>query len=171
MASDPFVRPEGAAGARAGQAMAIENAPAERWAARAVPATGRVLEIGCGPGVGLSTLGRRAVGVDVSRPMVQEAKRRAPAAAVVQADAVGLPFPDASFHAAIAVHCLALMPARALAEVRRALVPDGSLIAVHRPPAAGGPEPARMAERLREAGFRRVDCRALGERSVFTGRR
>jgi len=101
----------------------------------------RVLDIGVGPGylacqmaevVGAGGLVR---GVDPSPSMLAIAGRRRPGAGaapveLADGDATALPFPDASFDAAVSTQVyeyVADMPA-ALAEARRVLAPGGRLL-------------------------------------------
>jgi SAM-dependent methyltransferase len=103
---------------------------------------GRLLEIGVGTGrisLPLHRRGRRMVGIDLSEPMleryrVKAAADRLAAPAVVRGDATRLPFRDALFDAVIEVHVLHLIPQwrRAVAEVRRVLVPGGVLVVARR---------------------------------------
>lgn len=89
-----------------------------------------VLDAGCGDGV-LSCLlaqrGVRVVGVDISEPNIEAAKRRAAEWGVSEqteftlGDAEELPFPDESFGTVISCHVLEHLPDfyRGLSEVRR----------------------------------------------------
>ena len=116
--------------------------PAERaavgaWRRRlAVEARGRVLEIAAGTGAQFRWYGP---GVDVTalepdHAMLSRARRRAARAAarvaVVEGRAEELPFPDGSFDAAVSAFALCTVadPAAALTELRRVLVPGGSLL-------------------------------------------
>lgn len=100
------------------------------------PAHGRILDCGCGPGgllrllcapgrsvTGRSVIGRSVTGVDVSALMLAQARRHAPQAGLVQADAGLLPFADGCFDAACVCLVLHALPApvadAALREVRR----------------------------------------------------
>ena len=68
------------------------------------PGRGRCLDLGCGTGVAipeLTRLGWTVVGVDVSQEMLSRA--RAHGAELHLADAKALPFPDASFDAAVSI--------------------------------------------------------------------
>lgn len=167
---DPFAYPQGALGILAGRIMAAQNGDVERWAAALMPATGSVLEIGCGPGVALQALGPRAVGVDISRPMVVEARKRAPGSHIVQADAAALPFADGSFGAAMAVHCLALLPPQGLAELRRVLAAGAPMVGVHREVRQGGPEPRALVDALHAARFDGVSSKHESGRLVLRAR-
>jgi ubiquinone/menaquinone biosynthesis C-methylase UbiE len=122
---------------------------ADRVAERIAAAGGlgpasRVLEVGIGTGrIALPlaeqladpsdpSRGGRVVGVDLSGPMLARlvAKRGPRCVDVLRADAARLPFPDARFDAAVAVHVFHLIPAwrQALAEVGRVLRPAGLLV-------------------------------------------
>jgi SAM-dependent methyltransferase len=104
----------------------------------AVPVGGRVLDLGCGPGVYLAASRareplRRQVGVDLSVGMLDEARHRlADAAHLLAADAVALPFDGASFDGVLANHMLYHVPeiGQAVAEVRRVLCEGGTFLAV-----------------------------------------
>ncbi|HLL55777.1 MAG TPA: class I SAM-dependent methyltransferase [Myxococcaceae bacterium] len=94
-------------------------------------ARGRVLEVGCGTGRNLPLYpeGTRVIGVDVSPDVLRAARARAPTVPLVRASAEALPFRDGSFDVAVSglVFCSVPDPARGLAEVRRVLVPGGTL--------------------------------------------
>jgi SAM-dependent methyltransferase len=96
---------------------------------------GPLLDAGCGTGGLLKRLaaalpGRAAVGLDY----VASAARRAAAKSgrpVTAGDANRLPFPDASFGAAISIDVIChagVDPARALAELHRVLRPGGTVV-------------------------------------------
>lgn len=91
-----------------------------------------VLDVGCGAGLAVSELssrGFRAVGVDLSPAMVDEARRRSPEAEFLVGDASSLPVEGgfAGYRADKVFHELA-EPALALAEARRVLVPGGRIV-------------------------------------------
>jgi SAM-dependent methyltransferase len=95
-----------------------------------------VVEIGCGRGGGCSYVGRylrpRSVcGVDLAENVVRYCRQRHPVPAVrfVTGDAESLPFPDASFDAALNVESSHCYPSftRFLGEVGRILRPGGTL--------------------------------------------
>ena len=96
---------------------------------------GAVLELGCGAGATFShyRAGARVIATDYSEHMLKratDAAREAEADIVVRhADAMALPFEDASFDAVVSslVLCSVPGPQVALAEVRRVLKPDGHL--------------------------------------------
>ncbi len=101
---------------------------------------GPILDLGCGAGLVLRRLSRDfrtvpVVGMDVSRPMLEEAmaqlREHAEAADFVRAQAPELPFNDASLGAVVAVgfvHFLADLGAL-LNEVARVLKPRGRFVA------------------------------------------
>ncbi len=101
---------------------------------------GRVLEIGGGTGVNLPFYGddvRELIIAEPEAPMARRLDRRlqgqpqlAARARVIAASAENLPLADASCDAAVStlVLCTVRDPDRALAEVRRVLVPGGSLV-------------------------------------------
>lgn len=108
-----------------------------RWIPRA---HGRVLELGVGSGLNLALYdaGRVAqvTGIDPSAPLLAKAAARAAEAPVpvelVRTGAERLPFADAAFDSAVVTYSLCSVddPGRALAEVRRVLVPGGELVFV-----------------------------------------
>jgi SAM-dependent methyltransferase len=112
----------------------VDELVADRLEAALGPAR-RLLEVGVGTGriaLPLHRRGRRPVGVDLSRPMLERYRAKAVAAGlapptVLLADATRLPFGDARFDAVLEVHVLHLVPdwRRALAEARRVLAPGG----------------------------------------------
>jgi SAM-dependent methyltransferase len=165
-----------------------------------------VLDIGCGTGATTAELARRVgpsgsvLGVDVSAPMLEAARRRGVASATfTQGDAQIYPFDAGSFDAAFSRFGVMFFadPLAAFANIRRALRPGGRLgfvcwrkafeqewvrVAVEAAqlPADGldrlGAEPFSLAdpERLRdllsEAGYVRVVLRAV-EHDVLVGGR
>lgn len=105
------------------------------------PGEGRaVLDIGCGAGATTLAMARRlgpagrCVGVDISRPLVDAAARRAaseglPSASFVAADAQTHPFEPAAFDAAISRFGVMFFsdPTAAFAAIRAAVRPGGRL--------------------------------------------
>ncbi|HYF47253.1 MAG TPA: class I SAM-dependent methyltransferase [Acidimicrobiales bacterium] len=98
--------------------------------AEALIGHGPVLEIGVGTGriaLPLADAGLDVVGIDLSRPMLDELRSKGDAVPVAEADCTALPFPDDSFGAVIAAHVFHLVPEwrDASLEVLRVLRPDG----------------------------------------------
>ena len=90
-----------------------------------------VLEVGCGTGLILrriEPLARRAVGLDVSRGMLERASRRG--LDVVEGDARALPFVDGAFDVVCSFKTLAHVPnvERAVHEMVRVTRPGGHLL-------------------------------------------
>jgi len=106
-----------------------------------VPANGRVLELGCGPGTLWRENRERIPSVwdvtlsDFSAGMLAEAQRNLSDAgrpfSFTQVDAQHIPYPDDSVDAVIANHMLYHVPdrARAFGEIRRVLRPGGRFFA------------------------------------------
>jgi ubiquinone/menaquinone biosynthesis C-methylase UbiE len=133
----------------------------------------QVLEIGCGTGTLLTTLGRRgpavdAIGIDPDAGSLRRARRKAAAAGLTirfeQAYAGKLPLPDASVDRVLSSLMLHHLDpdehARALRETRRVLRPGGELhvldIAaerVHRHLRLAGTAPDRVLAALFDAGL------------------
>ena len=94
---------------------------------------GDILEIGCGTGMMFEHYGRdaRVRAIDTDDAFLERARTRLGGRPIelVKADAQALPFPDASFDAAVAclVFCSIPDARRALAEARRVLRPGGEL--------------------------------------------
>jgi SAM-dependent methyltransferase len=140
--------------------------PAVAAVAEAAPA--RVLEVGCGWGELAewiaSATGAEVVAVDLSPRMVELARDRGVDARV--ADVQELPFPDASFDAAVAAWMLYHVPDldHGLAELARVLRPGGRLVAVTnsayhlqelRDLVGSGPSPSTFTRENGEAILRR----------------
>ncbi len=97
--------------------------------------TGRIADLGCGPGHATHYLheqGCDVVGVDLSLGMLAEAHRRQPDLLFIQGDLRALPFPAGTFAGAVAFYTLIHLdpidlPA-VLREIRRILVPGGYLL-------------------------------------------
>lgn len=105
-----------------------------RRALPCVSSSGRILEIGPGPGVLLQELAAGhdlAVGVDLSLGMIRQAKRRLAgadrSAELVQGDLIHLPFGDAVFDGVVMTFVLSAVPegVAGLREVARVLRPGG----------------------------------------------
>lgn len=108
-------------------------------AALGLPRGGRVLEVGCGRGVGLVTLAERLapsrlVGLDIDVSLLDEAQRRVTAAGaraeLRPGDVRELPFDDASFDLVVDFGtCYHIArPDAALREIARVLGPGGTFV-------------------------------------------
>ena len=177
-----FGNPRGVLGRLVGWSMSRRpsNVQRSRWVVELLELEPheRVLEIGCGPGVGLAAAAAQAgtvVGVDRSRVMVRQARRRAKVT-VHEADAEHLPAFDAPFDKAFAVNTVGHWPdaVAGLASIRGALRPGGTIAVASQPRCPGATaEHSRAAadklvEQLREAGFvdPRVETLALDPPAV-----
>jgi ubiquinone/menaquinone biosynthesis C-methylase UbiE len=139
----------------------------------------RVLDVGCGTGqlgvrIRAELGGVTVVGCDFSPGMLRQAAGKRPGLRLVQADALRLPFGDASFDALVSTEAFHWFPDQpaALAEFWRVLAPGGRLlVSLINPPsevlsrltregsALFGeplywPTRSRMRRQVEEAGFR-----------------
>ena len=110
----------------------------------------RVLDLGCTAGAithFLSTFGCEVVGVDSEPRAIDRARSLFPELRFEVADVASLPFADASFDKAVAADLVEHLEdttfARMLAEVRRVLVPGGTL-------SVYTPNPRHLIERLKK---------------------
>lgn len=170
------MRPSGVIGRIFGLLMDMSNAATFR-AARdrlALRHGESVIEIGFGTGKLVSLLSNdvgqdQIAGVDPSPLMVATAKRRSPHADLREGSASHLPWPDAMFDAAVALHCWQFWdaPAHCLGEIRRVMKPNARLVMILRdhsktqtkldwlpnPLSRTGDETENLLAALREAGF------------------
>ena len=150
------------------------NVKRNRWAVEllALQPTERALELGCGPGVALAALARRAaqglvVGVDHSEVMLRQARRRNAAAVragrvrLVHASVESLDLTGGPFDAALAVNTVGFWtePADRLRDIRGMLRPGGRIASVSQPrcpgatPATSAAAADELAALLLAAGF------------------
>jgi ubiquinone/menaquinone biosynthesis C-methylase UbiE len=144
---------------------------AERWERRVFGANARelvreargdVLELAVGTGRNLPLYPpeARVTGIELSAAMLARARARAAAgeidAELRQGDAQELPFADASFDTVVCTFSLCTIPddRRALAEARRVLRPDGTLLLVEHVRSPN--RLVRALERLADPVLRRV---------------
>lgn len=171
-----FHNPTGPAGHLAGWVMSrrSSNVRRSRWAVELldVQATGRVIELGCGPGVAIAALASRAtqglvVGVDHSEVMIRQARRRNAGAItagrvrLIHAPVERLHLTDGPFDAALAVNTVGFWPepTARLRELARVLRPGGQIALVSQPRCPGATAATstaaadRLAALLSAAGF------------------
>jgi phosphatidylethanolamine/phosphatidyl-N-methylethanolamine N-methyltransferase len=101
----------------------------------------RVLEVGVGTGLSLDLypIDVRVTGIDVSREMLEKARRRVAkrklshVEALLEMDAEAMSFADASFDRIVAMYVLPVVPnpGRLLAELHRVCKPDGEIYLVN----------------------------------------
>ena len=117
----------------------IEGDPRDRMLvefAQRLPAGGRVLDLGCGPGVpSTKALARRfdVVGVDISAAQIGLARRNVPEATFVHGDFAEIELPEASFDGVTAFYSISHVPRehhpRVFARIARWLAPGGLFLA------------------------------------------
>jgi phosphatidylethanolamine/phosphatidyl-N-methylethanolamine N-methyltransferase len=101
----------------------------------------RVLEVGVGTGLSLPLYPRdvRITGIDVSREMLEKARRRVARRrlshvdALLEMDAERMSFPDASFDKVVAMYVVSVVerPAKLLEELHRVCRPHGEIYLVN----------------------------------------
>ena len=101
-------------------------------AAFAERCTGRIADVGCGPGhvaQFLASLGADVEGLDLSPAMIEEARALAPALAFRVGDMFALPYAAGALGGIVAFYSIVHLQSDELgplfAELRRALAPDG----------------------------------------------
>lgn len=184
---EQFARPTGLLGHLAGFLMSRTDVD-DRWLVGLldVQPTDRVLDIGFGPGVAVSLLAQRATaglvaGVDPSEVMLRQATRRNRAAIeegrveLRLGTASELPYPDASFTKACAMHSLQFWPSleAGLREVHRVLAPSGVLVLALRMwrPHAGRLDPSRYGFTEEQVDELVATLGRIGFADVTTARR
>jgi phosphatidylethanolamine/phosphatidyl-N-methylethanolamine N-methyltransferase len=107
---------------------------------------GRILEVGVGTGISLSGYRSNVVGVDISEPMLEKARRRVSqlglrhVEAIEVMDAEKLDFPDNSFDVVVAQYVVTAVPnpEKALDEFARVVRPGGEIVITTRVGAGQG---------------------------------
>ncbi|QBI18187.1 class I SAM-dependent methyltransferase [Egibacter rhizosphaerae] len=173
-----------------GSAEAWANGPASIYRGMAAallattprPLAGRlVLDLGAGTGVAsdaLTEAGAHPVGVDLAHAMLAHRRARRPPGVV--ADALALPFAEATFDAVVAAFCLNHVPdpATALAECRRVTRPGSPVLASTFPNDVEHPAKPVVEAVLERFGYRRPDwyrtfkdhiAALTGEAEAFAG--
>lgn len=126
-----------------------------------------ILEVGVGTGLSLPLYSRgvRVTGIDVSREMLDIARRRVArellpqVEAILEMDAQAMSFPDARFDKVVAMYVVSVVPdpKKLVAEMRRVCKPGGDIVIVNhfssRNPVLGRME-TLLAPCSRLAGFR-----------------
>jgi phosphatidylethanolamine/phosphatidyl-N-methylethanolamine N-methyltransferase len=115
--------------------------PGRRAVAQAAAKARDILVVGVGTGLELPLLPAesRVTGVDLSRPMLEVARKRAAreglshVKALMEMDAQALTFPDAAFDMALAPFVMSVVPdpAKALDEMWRVTRPGGELVVMN----------------------------------------
>ena len=106
-----------------------------RWKNRLVQFAGnpeRVLDLCCGTGDIANRSGGRVIGLDFTQEMLQVARTRNPRIPWIRADALRLPFPDATFDAVTVGYGLRNLAdlETGLGEIRRVLQPGGRFLSL-----------------------------------------
>lgn len=131
--------------------------PGRRRAVARIPARPgeRILEVGVGTGLSLPhyPAGCRITGIDISEPMLEQARERADLLGRADTDlrlmdARDLAFPEGSFDHVLAPYVISVVPEpeRVLAEIGRVCKPGGTVIVVNH--FRGESPPRRIFERL-----------------------
>lgn len=131
--------------------------PGRRRAVERLPARAgeRVLEVGVGTGLSLPhyPAGCRVTGIDISEPMLEQARERAEQFGLTHVDlrrmdARDLAFPDESFDHVLAPYVISVVPEprKVLAEIRRVCKPGGTVVVVNH--FHGESPPRRIFERF-----------------------
>ncbi|MEV8537799.1 class I SAM-dependent methyltransferase [Streptomyces sp. NPDC051572] len=187
-----FRRPAGRAGRFFGNLMAVQHRSLTEWTIEHMDVRGRqrVLDVGCGGGMAVKLLSRRAAqgfvaGVDYSMEMVEQAARRNLLAIargrveVRHGDCSQLPYEDASFDQVCAIETFYFWPdpLGGLAEAYRVLKPGGQVSVTLEMSREAADDPSltqrffgrRFTERSQRAGLHILSGDDLVERLTKAG--
>lgn len=187
-----FRRPSGRAGRFFGNLMAVQHRSLTEWTIEHMDVRGRqrVLDVGCGGGMAVKLLSRRAAqgfvaGVDYSMEMVEQAARRNLSAIargrveVRHGDCSQLPYEDASFDQVCAIETFYFWPdpLGGLAEAYRVLKPGGQVAITLEMSREAADDPSltqrffgrRFTERSQRAGLHILSGDDLVERLTKAG--
>lgn len=179
-----FHNPRGMSGHVVGWIMAHRSSNVQRslWAVELmdVQPDDKVMELGCGPGLAVAALAKRAdrglvVGVDHSDVMIRHARRRNATAVesgrvdLVCASVERLDVEGGPFDAVLSVNSVGFWPEPAdrLAEIRRLMRPGGRIALVSQPRCPGADATTSAAARrelvslLSAAGYEVIRCEQL----------
>jgi ubiquinone/menaquinone biosynthesis C-methylase UbiE len=160
-----FGRPKGVLGRLGGIIMARTNQKCAAWVVNLLDIRpgDKVLEVGCGPGVGIELLTRLTsagyvAGIDISVEMIEQAKARNANGIKSRVDlrygsVENLQFEDNLFDKALAINSMQVWPdaLTGLREIRRVLKAGGSVALGFTP--YSGQQKSGLTEALTAAGF------------------
>ncbi len=180
MLRSQFGNPHGLIGQAVGRYMERDNSERLDWALQVFDpqSDDRILEVGFGPGLSIQRMAEMVTegwiaGIDISELMLAQAIKRNRAAIeagrveLKQASVEQIPYPDAIFNKALVINSLHHWPAPEeshLVEVRRVLVPGGSVSIVEQPRWVNTKEQLvdykdELIDMVRRAGFASVVTR------------
>ncbi|GER91037.1 hypothetical protein KDW_51990 [Dictyobacter vulcani] len=182
---ESYGHPAGWKGMIAGKLMAKQHYPENQWTVELLQLQGneQVLEVGFGPGIAIQAAAAllttgKITGVDISKAMMREARRRNAQAVrvgrveLLPGNAYALPFADSTFDKIYSIHVIYVwwwnQPQQVLAEVYRVLKPGGLFCvtflsreswpgySAEKAASFDGPDGPSVEKLFTEAGFRTV---------------